>query len=264
MPVEMLTVCQLRDGPATVTSSFFLHSDNRYDRNYADNAITLDLERSVPTVFVTGGKAMEDAAAYVPSGQIIDLFNGRTGHQEMEDVLSRRLPSFYRTAYRFLGNAADAEDAVQEALLSAHKHLHEFRGQAQMSTWLTVIVRNCARMQLRKRPRQLHVSLDEPIGEEQEYSILDRLADNRANPEDQCQEGELKARLRELAAQLSPALRRSFQLHELQGLSIHETATILEVSEGTVKAQLSRARAKLTRSMRRLVPQRTAIAGKTS
>src|SRR5258705_2651294 len=38
---------------------------------------------------------------------------------------------------RLLGNRYDAEDAVQEALLAAHKHLHQFRGQAQLATWLT-------------------------------------------------------------------------------------------------------------------------------
>jgi RNA polymerase sigma-70 factor (ECF subfamily) len=206
---------------------------------------------------------VEEAEAYIPSEQILDVLNGRTG-QTMEAVLSHRLPSFYRTAYRFLGNAADAEDAVQDALLSAYKHLPEFRGQSQMSTWLTVIVSNCARMQLRRRPRRIHVSLDAPVSEEHEYSVSERLADNRANPEDECQGTELKARLRELAAQLSPALRKTFQLRELQGLSIHETASILEVSEGTVKAQLSRARAKLTRSMRQEFAQRRTIAAKTS
>jgi RNA polymerase sigma-70 factor, ECF subfamily len=208
---------------------------------------------------------MEQAEAYIPGQQILGVLNDRTGPQAMEAVLSHRLPSFYRTAYRFLRNTADAEDAVQDALLSAYKHLHEFRGQSQMSTWLTVIVKNCARMQLRRRPRHVHVSLDEPISQEQEYSVAEQLADNRPNPEDECQVTELKARLRELAAQLPPALRRTFQLRALQGLSIHETARILEVSEGTVKAQLSRARAKLTRSIRRgSAPERQTIAAKTS
>ena len=207
---------------------------------------------------------MEETEACIPSEQILDVLNGRIGSHAMEDVLSRRLPSFYRTAYRFLGNAADAEDAVQDALLSAYKNLDEFRGQSQLSTWLTSIVRNCARMQLRRR-RRLHLSLDEPISKDKEYSVSERLADNRANPEDECQENERKSRLRQLAAELSPALRRTFQLHELQGLSIHETASFLEVPVGTVKAQLSRARAKLTRSMRRsFARRRGTIAAKTS
>jgi RNA polymerase sigma factor (sigma-70 family) len=80
-------------------------------------------------------------------------------------ILSSGLPSLYRGAYRLLGNAADAEDAVQEALLAAYTHLDQFRGQAEMSTWLSAIVHNSARMQLRKRLRHAHVPLDDQIGE---------------------------------------------------------------------------------------------------
>jgi RNA polymerase sigma-70 factor (ECF subfamily) len=168
----------------------------------------------------------------------------------MQAVLSRCLPSFYRNAYRYLGNAADAEDAVQEALLSAYKHLDQFRGQSQMSTWLTAIVTNCARMQLRKRPRQIHVSLDERLGEDQEYSLSERLADHGLSPEEECGNSELRRRLMQLVEQLSPTLRRAFQLRELDGLTTSETARILGVPDGTVKAQLTRARAKLRHLMR--------------
>ena len=86
---------------------------------------------------------------------------GEEENRDMQDVLSRCLPSFYRKAYRHLGNAADAEDAVRDALLSAYKHLDKFKGQSQMSTWLAAIVINCARMHLRRRPRQTHLSLDD-------------------------------------------------------------------------------------------------------
>src|ERR1700723_1671250 len=71
--------------------------------------------------------------------------------QELDGVVSRYLPMFYKRAFRFLGNMPDAEDAVQDALLSAYKHLGQFRGQAQLSTWLTTIVTNAARMKLRRR-----------------------------------------------------------------------------------------------------------------
>jgi RNA polymerase sigma-70 factor, ECF subfamily len=77
-----------------------------------------------------------------------------------------------------LGNKADAEDAVQDAVLGACKHLNQFRGDAQLSTWLTAIVINCARMQLRRRPRHNHLSLDSRIGEEQQYSLSETLMDH--------------------------------------------------------------------------------------
>ena len=107
----------------------------------------------------------------------MDFSIRENGISEMQDVLSRYMPRFYGTAYRQLGNAADAEDAVQDALLAAYKHLDQFKGQAHMSTWLTAIVTNCAWMQLRRRRRQPHVSLDEPYGEDQQHCLSDRLAD---------------------------------------------------------------------------------------
>src|SRR5580693_226620 len=171
--------------------------------------------------------------------------------QELDSVVSRYLPMFYKSAYRFLGNAADAEDAVQDALLSAYKHLDQFRGQAQMSTWLTAIVTNCARMQLRRRPRLSNLSLDERFGEQQEYALSEILADRGPSPEDECHTSELRGRLLRFAEQLSPRLRKTFQLRDLDGLSISEAAHILGLPHGTVKAQLARARAKLRRLMGR-------------
>src|SRR5437660_11841031 len=141
-----------------------------------------------------------------------------TGISEMQDVVTRHLPRFYRSAYRQLGNAADAEDAVQDAMLWAYVHLDQFKGQAQMSTWLTSIVTNCARMHLRKRPRRTHVSLDEPLGEEQEHSLSELLADSSPSPEDDCRNAELREHIVEAVAQLSPSLQRTYQLCGLNGL----------------------------------------------
>jgi RNA polymerase sigma-70 factor (ECF subfamily) len=178
------------------------------------------------------------------------------GTPELSDVFSRYLPLLYKTAYRYLGNPADAEDAVQDALLSAYKHLDQFRGQAQISTWLVAIVNNCARMQLRKRPRQIHMSLDEQIGDEEGYTLADRLADRGPSPEEECRKAELHERIMQVTEELSPSLRKAFQLRDLDGLTTSETAQILGVVDGTVKAQVARARAKLTRLVRRaLAPQ---------
>ena len=183
--------------------------------------------------------------------QQMDFNIRETGISEMQDVVTRHLPRFYRSAYRQLGNAADADDAVQDAMLAAYKHLDQFRGQAQMSTWLTAIVTNCARMHLRKRPRQSQVSLDEPHGKDQKYCLSERLAHSGPSPEEEYRNSELRIRLLQSVAQLSPALRRAFQLRDLEGRSVKEAAQALGVAEGTVKAQLSRARARVIRLMRR-------------
>ena len=189
----------------------------------------------------------------IDGGEGVALDSAKPSPPQMLSVLSRRLPSLYRYAYRLLGNKTDAEDAVQDALLAAYKHLNQFRGDAQLSTWLTTIVINCARMYLRKRSRYIHVSLDSRIGEEQEYSLSDILVDHRPNPEDECYRSSLNERLMKSAERLSPTLRRTFHLRYVDNLSIRETARVLGVPTGTVKAQTARARAKLLKAMRGLL-----------
>ncbi len=161
---------------------------------------------------------MSDADVHTQNPQYA-VAGDQSAARELQRVLSLYLPSFYRCALRVLGNRDDAEDAVQDALLAAHKHLHQFRGQSQMSTW--------------------------------------KVADARPSPEDECRNSELAAHLRKCTALLLPSLRRTFQLRVVDGLSILEIAQLLGVPQGTVKAQLARARRKLTRYMQRvLAPSR--------
>ena len=169
--------------------------------------------------------------------------------REMKSVLSRYSVALYRQAFRYLRNAADAEDAVQDALLSACKHLETFRGQAQMSSWLTRIVMNAACTQLRKRSRQILVSLDERTQQER-YPPSELSPSPWPNPEEAYRRAEVSRHLTQLIRQLSPSLRRAFQLRYQDGLRIREIATVLGVTEGAVKARISRARAKLKDPMR--------------
>ena len=164
--------------------------------------------------------------------------------QEMTDIITRRMAFFQRIALRHLGNMTDAEDAVQDAILSAYKHLDQFKGQAQMSTWLGTIVINSARTLVRRRPRQLHISLD---GQEGELDLHQCFSDRRPGPEELCRRWELRHRLAQLSTCLSPTVRRTFQLREVEGLSIRETAKILGVDHRIVKTRSATARAKLRR-----------------
>lgn len=179
-----------------------------------------------------------------------DLSSAKASSAEMLAVLSDGLPTLHGYARRLLRNEADAEDAVQDALLSALTHLNQFRGEAQFSTWLTTIVINCVRMQLRKRLRYTHVSLDSVRGDEYEHPLADTLVDKRPSPEEECHRSILHARMIAVVAELSPILRKTFHLRFAHHLSIRETARVLGVPTGTVKAQSARARAKLLKAMR--------------
>lgn len=169
---------------------------------------------------------------------------------ELQDTVLRNLAIFYQRAYRYVGNPHDAEDAVQDALLSAYKHLDQFKGTAKMTTWLTSIVTNSALTQLRRRVRRPHVSLDEPVAAEQSYCVADRVMDMRPSPERVYIQSELHSHLMRSVMELSPSLRKAIQLCDLGGLKTMEAAEILGVAQGTVKAQVSRGRAKLKQLMR--------------
>ena len=87
--------------------------------------------------------------------------------------------------------------------------------------------------------------------------MSERIADHRPNPEEEYRGSELSTRLTHLHSQLSPTLRRTFLLRDVEGLSIRETARILGVPTGTVKAQSARARKRLKELMRRTLRLRS-------
>jgi RNA polymerase sigma-70 factor, ECF subfamily len=179
---------------------------------------------------------------------------GGEAHQErrleLEHLLANNLPRFRRLAMRWLRNPEDAEDAVQDAVLSAFKHIARFEGRAQMSTWLMAIVINAVRMQIRRRPRQQIVSLDQ-LSKDTQCAISDLIADPRPTPEQTLQQRELRALANKLADSLPVAQRAAMQLRDGDDLSTSEAAEALGVPEGTLKAQLARGRSKLTQRLRR-------------
>jgi len=167
----------------------------------------------------------------------------QTKVQELADVIAHHSARFHRIALGHLSNVADAEDAVQDALLSALTHVHQFRGQAKMSTWLTTIVINSARMKLRRRLTAVQLALDETDG--QQDLLKDIVSDTRPGPEEAYRVREIAETLAHATSRLSPTLRTTFQLRHIDGLSIRETADLLGVPTGTVKARVARARMRL-------------------
>jgi RNA polymerase sigma-70 factor (ECF subfamily) len=172
--------------------------------------------------------------------------------QELTDVITDHSTRFRRIALGHLSNVADAEDAVQDAMLSALTHVHEFRGQAKMSTWLTTIVINSARMKLRRRLTSVQLAWDESDGQ-QDLSLENTVSDTRPSPEEAYRKREIAETLAHATSRLSPALRTTFQLRDIDGLSIRETADLLGVPTGTVKARLARARRRVREAMSKSV-----------
>ena len=175
----------------------------------------------------------------------------QTDIEELTKVITLRLPSFYKQARRRLSNTADAEDAIQDAFLSAYMHLNQFKGQARMSSWLTAIVINSARTTARRRPWPPQTSLDQKRRQEDRHTILDRLSDHRPDPEQIYRGRELAVLLAQLTKRLTPSLHKAFQLCDVDGFSIREAAEALGVPDGTVMSRVARARAILKRLAQR-------------
>jgi len=104
---------------------------------------------------------------------------------------------------------------------------------------------NSARMKLRRRPRQVHAASSDQSQDHDAEQVLEMLRDHRPNPEEVSERNELTERAVRFTILISPTLRRTFQLRDMYGLSIRDTAKILGTPNGTVKAQTARARAKL-------------------
>jgi RNA polymerase sigma-70 factor (ECF subfamily) len=201
-------------------------------------AFTLQ-DSCLPPVVVAGGQALSGPAS-------------SEHRKEFEELLSNQLPRFRRVAMRWLRNHEDAEDAVQDAMLSAFKHIARFEGRAQMSSWLMAIVINAVRMQLRRRPRCKIVSLDE-APQDNQYAISELIADPGPTPEQALENSELCEILARTTRNLPLSQRTALQLRQRDGLSIKEAAEALGVPEGTLKSQVARGRAKLTQRVRQAV-----------
>ena len=182
-------------------------------------------------------------AALQPNPESIPIGCYQRNVRELTDVIASHSPRFRRIALAHLGDVAEAEDAVQDALLAAFTHVDQFRGQAKMSTWLTAIVINSARMKLRRRFGRVYLALDQTDG--QDFTLAEMLSDTWPGPEEAYRKREVAEKLAQATSRLSPTLLRTFQLRDVYGLNIRETAQLLGVPPGTVKARLARARTKL-------------------
>ena len=162
----------------------------------------------------------------------------------LDTLFARNNRALYQTALRVVGNPEDAEEALQEGLLSAYRNLPRFERRSQFSTWLTRIVINAALMRRRSKRARPAISLDDWISEGQ-MPLAERLADESPNPEQLYAGTELGERVSKKLAEISPVLRTAFWLREIEGLSAEEAAQVLGVSRNTLKARLWRARQEL-------------------
>src|SRR5437868_10344681 len=127
----------------------------------------------------------------------------------------------YSAAFAILRNSSDAEDAAQEAILKAFRHIRQFREEARFSTWLIQIAVNEARMRRRKN----HADVMEPIADRPDEAgnyVPRDFADWREIPSETLERKEIREKLTEALASLGEIYREVFVLRDMQHLSIEE------------------------------------------
>lgn len=171
----------------------------------------------------------------------------RGDEQALETLLMRAQGIAYRFSRVICGaGAADAEDAMQEALLTVYRRAREIREPRAFRAWLYRTVKNACLIGRRKRvhePTRL-LSLDDLLpGETFPVPSPDR------TPEQLAIDARTRAHLRKALAALPPAYRMTVFLRDIEGLSTREVAAVMEVSEDNVKTRLHRARLQLRREL---------------
>jgi RNA polymerase sigma-70 factor (ECF subfamily) len=150
----------------------------------------------------------------------------------------------YRLGMKILGNEQDAEDILQETFIKSFRSIADFEARSSLSTWLYRIATNEALMLLRKRkPTQDLVIQDEGADEDDIEPV--EIVDWCCLPEEEMLSTESRTFLEKAVQVLSPSLRLVFLMRDVEGLSIKETADILDLTESAVKVRLMRARLRM-------------------
>ena len=177
----------------------------------------------------------------------------RDDHAAFEALMRRHNGRLFRVARAILKNETEAEDALQDAYLDAYRHMAEFRGAAQLATWLTRIVINQALMRLRRRRRdRVVVPLREPPvigrGDAPDPEVADTAVES---PPAAVLRDELRRVLERRIDDLPVAFRTVFVMRDVEDMSVQETADCLAIPASTVRTRLFRARALLREALAR-------------
>ena len=163
------------------------------------------------------------------------------------DAFNRLVLSYqalaFNIAYRLLGNDKAAEDATQDAFVSAYRNIHRYRG-GSFKAWLLRIVTNGCYDELRRWQRRPQTEL-EPDGEDGNPVEPAWMADPGESPQELAERVELNAAIQRCLSQLETELRAAVVLVDVQGMDYAEAAEVMKRPLGTVKSRLARARSRL-------------------
>lgn len=187
----------------------------------------------------------------VPNSQDLDstlVERCMTGDAEAwEDLVRQHTRRVYGICYRFTGRDSEAQDLTQDVFLRVFRALGSFRAsEGCFTTWLTRLTRNLLIDHYRRtRNQRITDSIEEQLPRVEQGAIA------VARPDSQLAGREASEMLQSALARLSPELRETIILRDLQDMEYREIASVLEIPEGTVKSRLNRGRAELARMLKK-------------
>lgn len=171
---------------------------------------------------------------------------GAGDHAAFAAIMRRHNRALYRASRSVLGNDADAEDAVQEAYISAYQALPAFRSESSLRTWLTRITLNHAFERLRKRKRfATTTDIDNVIAIESHLDPIYMRGTAQTTPERTAMGSEARMLLERRIDALPAVFRVVFVMRAIEEMSVEETAACLGIPEATVRTRYFRARRQL-------------------
>ncbi|MFI2431651.1 RNA polymerase sigma factor SigM [Streptomyces sp. NPDC018693] len=170
------------------------------------------------------------------------------------EIVRRHRDRLWAVALRTLGDREEAADAVQDALVSAYRAAHTFRGQSAVTTWLHRITVNACLDRARKAASRKTAPVDDT-------ERLEQLLEPHESASAPAERNDLHRQLLEALGTLPPDQRAALVLVDMQGYPVAEAARMLDVPTGTVKSRCARGRARLLPLLTHLRPESTG--GKT-
>ncbi|HIA02572.1 MAG TPA: sigma-70 family RNA polymerase sigma factor [Myxococcales bacterium] len=177
------------------------------------------------------------------SEQIALLERARAGDtQALETLLKAVQPQIYRFSMKMCRHTEDAEDVLQDSMMTLARTFRDFRGASALSTWLFSVARSFC---IKKRRKSKFAPRVEESLDKLDSVTTNTLTSKAPTPHDQAENKEVWEQLQEAISSLEPAYREVLVLRDVEGLKAKEVAEIVGISTAAVKSRLHRSRKQL-------------------
>lgn len=189
----------------------------------------------------------------IPDAEISDsdiIEKVLNGNKNFYEVIMRRYNQrLFRISRSYINDEDEVQDILQESYVKAYENLDKFENRSAFSTWLVKIVINETLARKNKRKRYTSLSQNDQQNEENDNYKIYSIPSEMKNPEEEASNNELKDALEKVIDSLPEKYRTVYVMREIEGMSVADTSTGLEITESNVKVRLNRAKEMLRSSL---------------